>query len=436
MWRLIVLLFIAFAGFWVGMPTKKAISFGKIDPDTEFPLTEHKSFVIVVYAHNQSSWCKRTLRSIFEQDYDHYRIVMIDDASVDGTDEMAKNFIVDNNQDEKVIFIRNDTYLGPVASLYRVIDNCLDREIVIPMDAKDWFTTPNVLGKLNMAYQNPDVWMATGWAIEYPAYRIREEGGLNSYYAALFKEIRLQDLFSKGRFATHVKAYLGPIKNLAGGRVRNIQEPLGFLNLAPKTKPHEPIKPAVYHPLAAFPAAKGAKHAEVVILSEGHPSQLYACLESIQRYVAGFEKLTVLHRGNNSSAYKQVQDAFPAVIFTENWKGSPSEYVLLGTDDQIVKDFVDLKLCMDQMEKTGAAGFFLKLGQNIEGTRPPSGPLSFGTYVWEFEMGEGDWANPERQLALYKKETVQKALSKKTISLDLPENPIGLYFEESKSTVR
>lgn len=417
MWRLIVLLFVSFAGFWFGMPAKGAIALSKFDPDTEFPLTEHKSFVIVVYAHNQSSWCKRTLRSIFEQDYDHYRVVMIDDASIDGTEELAKNFIVDNNQDEKVIFIRNETYLGPVASLYRIIDNCLDREIVIPLDAKDWFTTPNVLNRLNLAYQNPDVWMATGWAIEYPAYRIREEGGIASYYAALFKEIELQDLFSKGRFATHANAYLGPIKALAGGRLRKLQEPLGFLNLAPKTKPHEIIKPSLYHPLAAFPAPKTAKKAEVVITAKNNPAQLYACLESIQRYVSGYDKITVVGDAN-----KQVQDAFPAVTFSNSWKGS-ADYVLTGTDDEIVKDFIDLRLCMDQMEKTGAYGFFLQLGQNLAGILPPSGPLSCGTYVWELELGEGDWAKPEGRLALYKQSKKKEA----------PKHAIGLYFETSKS---
>lgn len=436
MWRLIVLLCVAFAGFWFGIPSKKPLSFGDINPNAEFPLVENKSFVVVIYAHNQSSWCKRSLRSVFEQDYAHYRVVMIDDASIDGTEEIAKNFIIDNNQDEKVIFIRNETVLGPVASLYRVIDNCLDREIVIPMDAKDWFTTPNVLNRLNSAYQNPDVWMAMAWTIEYPAYRIREEEHLHSYYAALFKEIQLRHLFSKGRFANHVSAYLEPIKALAKERTRLLQEPLRFLNTASKTKTYQLIKPAVYHPLAQFPDSKALKHAEVVIFSENHPLQLYACLESVQRYISGFEKINVVYRAETEAfrlAYKQLEDAFPFVHFCKNWPASNSDYILLGTDDQIVKDFVDLRLCMDQMEKTGAFGFFLQLGQNLAGKRPPSAPLSFGTYVWELKMGEGVWSNPEFQLALYKKETVQKTLLKKKFSIELPENPMGLYFEHSKS---
>ncbi|MBU6384177.1 MAG: glycosyltransferase family 2 protein [Verrucomicrobia bacterium] len=428
MWRLIVLLVVSMAGFWFGMPTQKPISLANVDVEAEYPLTEHKSFVIVIYAHNQALWCKRTLRSVFEQDYPNYRIVMIDDVSIDGTEEVAKNYIMESHQDDKVLYIRNETYLGPVASLYRVIDHCLDREIIVPLEAKDWFTTPGVLNRLNAAYQNPDVWMATGWSIDYPTYRMREEGSVISYYAALFKEVRLHDLFSKGRFASHISAYLGPIKALAAGRLRTLQEPLGFRNLAPKFNNQKPIKPSLYDPLTSFPqSTQGGGRAEAVILAEGDPLQLYACLESIQRYVTGYEQLSVI-----GEAPKSIQDAFPAVQFCEHWTPGRADYVLLGRSHQIVKDFVDLGVCMEQVKKTGACGFFLQLGENLAGTHPPSHPLFSNTYVWELSMGEGPWAHPETQFALYPIATVQKVLAKEA-KLCMPDQAIGLYFERSKS---
>src|SRR5690606_10170904 len=196
MWRLILLLSVAILGLWFGKTKELQELAAALE---ELPVREHKSFVIVLYAHNQAHWCKDALHSIFEQNYDHYRVIVVDDGSIDGTEEIAKNFILENHQDEKVIFIQNESCLGPVASLYRVIDNCLDREIIIPLDAKDWFTTPHVLTRLNALYQNPDVWMATSSSIEYPAYQILEEDGPVCYYAALFKEIKLCDLLIKGR---------------------------------------------------------------------------------------------------------------------------------------------------------------------------------------------------------------------------------------------
>lgn len=73
--------------------------------------------------------------------------------------------------------------------------------------------------------------------------------------------------------------------------------------------------------------------------------------------------------------YERVIDAFPTAHFVmqsikdpkHDFKpklndlvfGSPSEYILFAVDDIIVKDFVDLGYCMEQMEKTGAYGFIL-----------------------------------------------------------------------------
>ena len=77
-------------------------------------------------AHNAASWCEQALRSVFEQDYERYRVVFVDDASVDGTLEKAQQFIVNNKQDYRVIAIRNESPLGPVGSLYRAAEHCQD----------------------------------------------------------------------------------------------------------------------------------------------------------------------------------------------------------------------------------------------------------------------------------------------------------------------
>jgi cellulose synthase/poly-beta-1,6-N-acetylglucosamine synthase-like glycosyltransferase len=108
-----------------------------IHPECDASLSEYRSFAIVLYAHNAASWCEESLRSIFEQDYDHYRVLFVDDGSIDRTLEKAQQFILDNKQDHRFIAMRNESKLGKIASLYRSFDNCLDREIVIPM-SKFW----------------------------------------------------------------------------------------------------------------------------------------------------------------------------------------------------------------------------------------------------------------------------------------------------------
>jgi glycosyltransferase involved in cell wall biosynthesis len=234
MGKLIFFLFILFAGFWFGQKPhkmKRTEVLVAVCPDEEFPISEHKSFVIVLYAHNQAAWCERALQSIFEQDYDHYRVVMIDDASIDHTEKKAKEFILENHQDEKVLLIRNDTYLGKTASVCRAVDLCLDREIIIELDAKNWLVSPLVLNKLNAAYQNPDVWITQSHALSYPAYELCEKRVL-SYYSALFKQIQFADFFDNGKFTQDPSAYLAPLLDLSYGRVRAIKEPIAFDNLA------------------------------------------------------------------------------------------------------------------------------------------------------------------------------------------------------------
>src|SRR5205807_715644 len=140
-----------------------------------------------------------------------------------------------------------------------------------------------------------------------------------SYYAALFKQIHLSDLLSQGHFASDPNAYLNPIIDLAGGRIRKVQEPLSFFNTVSPIPPAEPLtETGKYPPLASFPKPRGAPAADILIFSFDRPLQLYACPESIQRYITGFENLTVLYRASErpfADGYQKVKEAFPLVHF-------------------------------------------------------------------------------------------------------------------------
>lgn len=443
-----MLLFVCvLGGFWMGKhpaPHKKHPTLSHLHPEKDLPISEHKSFVVLIYAHNQADWCQRALRSVFEQQYDHYRVIVIDDASIDQTEEKAKEFIVDNHQDEKVILIRNETPLGELASLYRVIDSLLDREIALPLNAKDWLSSPLVLSRLNRVYQNPDVWLTFATAIEYPSYTFRQKEQI-SFYAALFKELRLTDLLTQGRFASNREAYLSPLIDLSGGRLRTLNEPLSFLNLAaPLSSAPIHKQPTPYTALATFPPAKAPARADVLIFSEDRPLQLYACLESIQRYVVGFDQAFVLYRASDptfAASYELVKDAFPAIRFylcgqdikpfvEKTILPSASQYLLLGLDDWIAKDYIDLKLSMDELKKTGAYGFFYSL------EKPPSGQL-LGSGIYAYEMSEG----PSLSLSLFKKANIPLASLKYKSADELalawnkrgPKKLLGLYFDQPKS---
>jgi glycosyltransferase involved in cell wall biosynthesis len=193
MWKMILLIAVAACGLWLGKPSSPK---GRSD----FPLVEQKTFVFVIFAKNGAEWCERTLSSIFEQDYDHYRVIFVDDASVDQTYEKARQYIIDNYQQAKVLLIKNEKPIGKEASFARGVQNCLDREIVIPMEVTDWLSSPIALEHLNLVYQDPDVELVYSQKLLYPSYAIEEERPL-SCYAAQLKAKGLGALQMKGRKA-------------------------------------------------------------------------------------------------------------------------------------------------------------------------------------------------------------------------------------------
>lgn len=427
-------LLILAAGFWFGSQPaqlKKVEIFRSIDPAKEFAVSDHKSFVIVIYAHNQATWCKRALRSIFEQDYDHYRVVMIDDASIDRTETEAKEFILENNQENKVIYIRNESFQGKVASFYRGIENCLPQEIIIELDAKDWLVSPLVLNQLNCAYQNPDVWIVKAAHLDYPTYQV-QEGGFICYYSQLFQQIALKNLLINSQFIENPKDYHSILLDLSGGRMREMKVPIVFENLAAHQLhlPSSDVHPK-YESLSSFPLPQKPKGVDVLLFSEGDPKRLYLALESFQRQVTGFESLKVLIK-SNGDFLEEIKRAFPLVEFIEYSPSKlkeiileSSEYILVGSDQQEVEDVVHLERCAEELKRTGAFAFYLLWGNQIPIKKQN---LFSGAVAWDLKE-----ANPNG-FALYQKEVLKKLKYKSSKDLlsslekSAPEGSIGLSF--------
>jgi len=449
-------------------------------PQADFPVREDKPIALIVYGYKNGKTCEKTLRSIFEQDYDHYRIVFFDDASQDGTFEKVQSYVLENQQDHRVILIQNAERLGPVACLYRALSTLSDKEIAVPLDAKDWLAHPKVLSRLNHVYQNPDVWLTMASPLLYPSYvqtpieaksdHLQPQTPV-SFYAALFKQIRLADLVQEGRFVNSKEAYLKPLFHMSWGRCRALNEPLFFSNLSRVSREIGPTLASVYPPLIDFPAPQKAEEkADIVLFSCDRPMQLFACLESIRRYISGYEEISVLCRASDErfrAGYEQVALEFPHVRFLFQGKDhkkdfkplllkalfeSSSEYILFGTDDDLAKDYVDLKMCMEAMAKTGAYGFYLRLGSHIsycyqlsrEQPQPASIDLGKGIYAWSLHAGNSDWDFPHTlDMTLYRKSRLKAAFEsmryKTPNSLEFSwakefgqDSEIGLYFDRSK----
>lgn len=475
--------------------------------EQKFLVSDHKPFVVVIPSYNNFKWCKKNLGSVLRQDYDNFRIIYIDDASNDGMEARIKEYLSHKDQVfSRVQYIRNEKNRGAMANLYDAIHSCRDDEIVVVLDGDDWLAHDSVLSRLNELYANPDVWLTYGNYIEYPTYKksdncaklippkiVKESAfreykwsasHLRTFYAGLFKRIALHDFLFNGKFydSSCDLASMFPMLEMAGEHAKFVKDILCIYN---RDNPLNDDKVRFekqqaldhyiralprYERLLSFPKSGDDKEqVDLVVFSFNRPLQLYAFLESVQKYISGLSEQVVIYRSSSSNfeaGYEQVRLAFPSVRFVrqgdnpkEDFKpltmraifGTPSSYVVFAVDDIIVKDYVDLTQCTAAMKKTGAYGFYLRLGQEInycymmndaQGV-PDSIDCGNGIHAWQFEKGKYDWKYPNTvDLTVYKKAEIRERLSQMKFT-----NPntfeaqwaqkadmrkVGLYFTSAK----
>ncbi|MBX9744963.1 MAG: glycosyltransferase family 2 protein [Chlamydiales bacterium] len=228
---LMVALAVGYVGFRMGEGT-----FGEKNGDTEFfensfASLPYKMFTFVVYASNHADWCERSLSSLFAQDYGPYRVIFIDDASIDHTYEKTQRFVMSAAQDERVIMLRSDTRLGFFAALSRAMEHCLENEIIIPLQAKDWLCGEDVLSRLNKMFQYPDVWAVRSYALSYPEFQEQNRGGLVAFNVSLLKKLP-----TSKEGASLEEAYERPLIQLCKDKIKTLKDPCLFINSTLWTK--------------------------------------------------------------------------------------------------------------------------------------------------------------------------------------------------------
>ena len=208
---------------------------------------KNRSFTIVVVGYNNGAFIEKTLNSLLSQNYDPFRLVYIDDASDDGSFEVARDAIYNSDRITHVTLVKNEEKLGELANVYRAVQACPDDEIVIVLDPNDWLAHEWVLQRLNAYYENPSTWMCLAKKIDYPSYEWSfskhfkgERSHLKSFYAALFKKIRESDFIYSGKFLPSGAelAYMTPMLEMAQNHLQFVPEVL-CVNLKEKKEMEE-----------------------------------------------------------------------------------------------------------------------------------------------------------------------------------------------------
>ena len=200
---------------------------------------KEKPIVVLVTSYNNIRYVKKNITSICNQDYSNYRVIYIDDCSKDQTFNYASKLINKYNKILQSTLIKNQTRVGALKNIYDAIHNCNDDEIIVSLDGDDWFFDNQVLKKINEAYLLNDIWITHGTLIEFPSQNVgwsipippdiitrnafrsyRCVSHLRTFYAWLFKMIKIEDLVYEGEFFKMAwdLAILFPMMEMAGDR--------------------------------------------------------------------------------------------------------------------------------------------------------------------------------------------------------------------------
>lgn len=108
-------------------------------------------FSIIIPVYNASSYLERCIRSIQNQDFDDYEILLIDDGSVDESLQIAKRLA----QEDKRIKVFAQTNQGPSKARNLGLDKATG-EWILFVDSDDYYICDDALSSIYKAIQPTD----------------------------------------------------------------------------------------------------------------------------------------------------------------------------------------------------------------------------------------------------------------------------------------
>ncbi len=106
----------------------------------------HPLISVILPVYNAELYLQEAVTSILQQTYTHFELLLINDGSTDNSEKISLAF-----KDERIIYIKNETNLGLIATLNKGID-LAKGEYVARMDADD-IALPNRFKEQIAAFQ-------------------------------------------------------------------------------------------------------------------------------------------------------------------------------------------------------------------------------------------------------------------------------------------
>ncbi len=402
-----------------------------------------KKFEIVIPSYNNAEWAERNLMSVCFQNYprDKYHITYINDASTDGTGKIVADFIARYGLEKHVTLINNPVRKRQLENRYRAFHNIPDDTIIAECDGDDFYADDNVLAELNAIYQNPKMWLLYGIVhrvfpgnkiskaepfsddeIMYHAYRDflnKPTWPVRSYYAWLFKQIKLKDLLYEGKFYPVLTdpAYMIPMLEMAGEHfqylrkimyIRNRGNPLAAIKTWDKEfrkkvydylssqEPYDTIeKPedVIGQKNRSFPievcicCASEAAAVKMLALVYEKFSGIDHCnviLESSERLCATFALEKDASFDVTFKLYDPAHISFHKIL-TRYLERTSSKYLVLFVDEKVaLHNKIDLQKCASVLESCCAKVFYL--GSCLSAPAEQSPCVEVKHHVWAHQF--------------------------------------------------
>lgn len=111
---------------------------------------QQQKIVAIVPVYNAENYIEKCLRSIAAQNYDNYKVIVIDDCSTDNTRSIIRSFV---ESDERFELVANERNYGAVYNQVHALRQCDENDIVMLIDGDDALVNnPNIFHMYNNMY--------------------------------------------------------------------------------------------------------------------------------------------------------------------------------------------------------------------------------------------------------------------------------------------
>lgn len=407
----------------------------------------------MMLTHNRKNWLRGAIKGILNQTYKDFELIIIDNASTDGTKEMVEEF-----DDERITYIRNKKNLYPSAVNQMI--NLANGEYIAICDDDDISLPERFEKSVEFLEKNLDVAMIGGAVIyidkegneinrkKYPKELTfwdiyRSDGMINSSTVMMRKSI-LEEVGGydmKSNVAYDYDLYLRIAKE---HRIRNLDFFLSKYRVHGNNLSLNNLElTAKYRQRALLKWAK----ISCLCFSYNRVFQLENYIRSFLKFVnflkinekgllsfpSGGVQLTVRYQYSKEKykkGYEELIKKYPRVNFIEGhdlidfkeqvleWLNNAPDFVMFGCDDVIFKGHVDIDKVMEKLKLDDTIGFSLRLGRGINHYYPNNSSMKEPKYEedeilkWDWKHAEKDFGYPfELDATVYRKEFVESVIN-------------------------